>query len=595
MSNKIPANRINVIYGDQSTQNATIVPTLNSAVDGKSLDIVSDPDSLNNYQKVVLDNLFQETYVTTLDATTQAAGAIVFVGNTQGWVDMSKMVLEIPVEFGVQWLNNNYFNRMFNAQDVEDVNRFLSQIEKGDRVYTFGNNSFLNPIRKIDVQLGENGIYLGRASSRDLLGIKMTAQDIKLPPEELKIYSQIGYPETYAKQMDLNDKTFSLFEMGNDIDEPYIFDNFIKKFEEIILNAFFARLKNKTNYNRYTLALPLKYLCTPFRSSAYLPPGIPFRITINYDTRPHVIGTFGSRGGEGTVWNTNITMSYSNQYTNSFFENLSCRMYYRRHILNPDAQLAMNQKWANQSFLYNYQTYERKDVIIEAGTIEYYTDIAISQQRPTTIFIKVVPPDYLFDGTTVGQTSVNRILGENAEYVSTCTNIPAKTYDFFSSDCNFISISHLELQIGGVSNYEMREQSRYGFLYSSFSDGIDYLNLITNANVDQNLDQSSVTLSRAGTRYLSHPYIVSINPGDRQHFQNIGTDKGAVTIRLRMRVENATSDINYNKLPAGYRILIYKKITEQFTINAQKNVEVIAWPAIKTSNEYLLTQTFNMN
>lgn len=604
MSNsRIPVGRVSTIYGDQSTQAATIVPSLVQAADGKSIDVVSDINTLNNNQKVVIDNLISETQIEYVYAQIQSNGNLQFVGNTLGWVDMSKMMLEIPVEFDVIWDQNKIINIMkSNADDALGAqNAIIAAIEASDKNLTWPNLSMLQPFRQFQIQLGENSIYMGRQSMQDLIGIKMVAQDNKLPVEELKFYTQLGHPNTYSKQMGLANNVGGYSNIGNDHDDPYIFSNWVKKLEEMTLNALFKAISNKQSLNQtklaYSLCIPLKFLNSVFQHSAYLPPGIPFRFTLVFNVEPHFIGAISLPDNDTyftTRFSNAITMKYVANTTNEGL--IQPRILYRRHVINAQDQLAINESWARQPFLYNYQTFERKEEIIRGNQFEYEFDLAISQQRPTSIFIKIVPPDSKFNSIPIG-SPITRQLKEdgNENKFFEWSNYDPSALDFFASDCSFITIDDLVINIGGQQPYRIISMSKNGFQFSSLADGNDLLNLYTNANVDQNLDQSSVTISRPATRYMSHPYIISINPGDRQHFQNVAADKGAVTIRIRLSIKNSTIVKDKQALPDGYRILVFKKVSEQFTINAQKNVEVIAFPAIKSSNNYLLTQTFNMS
>lgn len=608
MSNsKIPVGRVSTIYGDQSTQAATIVPSLVQAADGKSIDVVSDINTLNNNQKVVIDNLISETQIEYVYAQIQSNGNLQFVGNTLGWVDMSKMMLEIPVEFDVSWGGLNGVEaiptimKSDNSADLGTQNAIIAAIEASDKNLTWPNLSMLQPIRQFQVQIGENSIYMGRQSMQDLVGIKMVAQDNKLPIEELKFYTQIGHPNTYSKKLDLANNVGGYSNIGNDHDDPYIFSNWVKKMEEMTINALFKKISNKSTLNStklaYSLCIPLKFLNSVFQHSAFLPPGIPFRFTLIFNTEPHLLGAISlpdTTSYFATRWRNDLTIKYVATTTNEGL--IQPRILYRRHVINAQDQLAINESWARQPFLYNYQTFERKEETIRAGQTEYEFDLAISQQRPTSIFIKVVPPDNIFNSIPIGLPKSRQLKanGDEDKFFK-WSNYDPEAVDFFSSDCSFVSIDDLVINIGGQQPYRIISMSKNGFQYSSLADGNDLLNLYTNANVDQNLDQSSVTISRPATRYMSHPYIISINPGDRQHFQNVSADKGAVTIRIRLTIRSSTVVQDKQPLPDGYRILVFKKVSEQFTINAQKNVEVITFPAIKSSNNYLLTQTFNMS
>jgi hypothetical protein len=62
-----------------------------------------------------------------------------------------------------------------------------------------------------------------------------------------------------------------------------------------------------------------------------------------------------------------------------------------------------------------------------------------------------------------------------------------------------------------------------------------------------------------------------------------------------MRVEMNLTDPLGVALPAYAKLVIFKKLPEQLEIDANRNINIIQWPAVKTNTTNTIQNTYNMN
>jgi len=88
---------------------------------------------------------------------------------------------------------------------------------------------------------------------------------------------------------------------------------------------------------------------------------------------------------------------------------------------------------------------------------------------------------------------------------------------------------------------------------------------------------------------------ISINPGDMQRNGYMSADVGATVIRITVDVQQMTQNNTFKPVPAGYKVVIYKRLQEELELDGKKNITTISWPAVKSNSEYIIQNTYNLN
>lgn len=591
-----PAQKTNAIYGDSNAQTATVVPDLSAAADGINLQVSSNLDELNINQRLDLNDLVYDTNTEEIYASIVAPGQIAITGNTMGWTDVSKMFIELDLGFSytvqgtfakstpVNGVNNNQYRDFMNANKA-----------------SYPNSMFLQPLIRFVAQMGENNQIVGRQQMNYLQGIKLICQDLKTSREEIYEYMNMGSPRSHQgrtinntlnaqgttawQSQDIRNKSTSL-----KTDEQNIFNNIIgdimSYLESVKANAGTTTSTNWSATQRFKLAVPLKYLNSFFRESAFIPPGLKFRFEIEYSLSSFLICMIPA------VDDSSAALSLSDPKGNIM---VSCnygtdiRLVYRRHQLRQPEQAKVNTMWLTKPFLYMYQTYEFIEIPCDGVNIHFEKDIAISQQRPTSLIMKVLPVSTNNTGVILRQLGT--------PYTNTFgTNPTLSVNDFSNSDATYVNVSNLSVYIAGRQNYYLRTRIVNGNrIMPNIMDGTNILNHATNRHIDQELDEESLLSSGMATNEDGMYLQISINPGDMQKNGYISTDQGATVIRLAFDITNATQDPAYQVLSTNYKIVVYKKLQEQLQLDAAKNITTITWPAVKSNSGFLLQNTYNLN
>jgi len=264
---------------------------------------------------------------------------------------------------------------------------------------------------------------------------------------------------------------------------------------------------------------------------------------------------------------------------------------YRRDTLRqPQAASIMNQ-WITRPFLYMYNTYEYVEIPTNGSIITFMKDIAISQQRPSSIFIKVLPD---FVGTGYQTRNLTTLPLANPAQPG---NIVLQARDFKASDCTNISYTNIKIDIAGRQQYFLRTRNLTATqLIPSLYDGTIVVNQLTDKNINQDMDQ----LNAFGISFMAQgaaggPMEISINPGDMQRNGYMSADVGATVIRVTVDVQQLTQNNTFKPIPAGYKVVIYKRLQEELELDGKKNITTISWPAVKSNSEYIIQNTYNLN
>lgn len=583
-SQMMAAQRSNAIYGDANTQTATVVPDLAAAADGVNFSVQSDSSVLNVNQELVLQDFIYETTTEEVKSSINQPGHMAIVGNTMGWTDKEKMVLELDVNI-----------KLTTKVPVNVEAAYVSIATAGNWDYIFDANpetvskismpsfNVLQPIENIIIQLGTNNQVIGRSQMNYLRGVKMIAQDCKGTPEEYRELAQIGSPVSrcvYQGNDQPNNSWRSMkFKEASNLPSEFleVHSQIWRQIQEAT-QATYRRNVAPPGIITCKVGIPLKYINSFFKGAGYLPPGLPYRIEINYSALDHFFAD----------WNK--IANHSNDYRSAVYTisyNSLSSLIYRRHQLRQPAAAAIMNQWITRPFLYMYNTYEYVEIKTDGSTRVFNKDIAISQQRPTSIFIKV----YKNNESDLYLNPVVRTLDLNDEPFGR-RNIR----DYKDSECCAIAFSNIRINIAGREQYNLKtpyvnQLSTVPFL----NDGTGLLNNMINKNVDQEMDECSVFVSNMASDNEGATLQISINPGDFQKNGFISSDTGATVINLEFTCTNNTGNEDYKTIGTGYTIVVYKKLQEEIELDGVKKITTIQWPAVKSSANYLIQNTYNLN
>jgi len=602
------AGRTVAIYGDANTQQATIVPDLTKAADGTNLTVSANSDELNTFQSLNLNDLVYETTSEELYANVVSAGNVSIQGNLLGWADMTKMYLELNPSFTFSgWPTN-----LTDPTKLPNI-AYPFQFTNLSLISNQPSFAMLSPLIKFEIQMGENNQIIGRQMMNQLEHIKLVAQDNKMEDADFDEMSQLGLPLTrnfpFLGYNANNGSTVQTSFMGDatttSVTEKLI-NRWNARLSDLIYYAFlqqyntlqpatFSGLNYLSNQVTY-IGIPLRYLNSFFKEKAFLPPGLKFRFNIEYNS-----------GVSYPIATVPITYYDANQTPKTTFTfpltvNVSwgtnMRLTYKRSQLRQPAQERINNMWLSRPFLFNYLTYEYVSLNTDGVTKIYTQDLAISQQRPTSIFMKVNPQ--ITSGTT-SRTLATSISALNAITSNTLIN----TTDYPYSECAAICFSEIKIFIAGRQTvYYRTSNQKSNVLLPYFKDASQLINNAANKHVDQDMDQNSPFASTFQSSFDGTFLQISLNPGDMQKNGNLSSDMGAVVIRIEFTLTNNTTDQStgvstptgdYLTVPKGYKILFYKKLQEQLQLDAAKNITTITWPAVKSNSGFLISNTYNVN
>lgn len=553
--------KTNAIYGDANAQTATVVPDLAKASDNSALLVSQNTADLDINQKLQLSDLFYETTTEEVYPQITSAGNCAIIGSTMGWTRMDQMILEM--EFTVTTTSNDT-----GAASVVNP-AFDTVVQRG--LWNTPAFAMLHGIQRFDISMGNNNQKIGRQQMTNTQGIILTAQDQKYDENKIATIAQVGLPRTrgaYAPIVQQQGFSRAFFQNQTTIQPSWIqfWQNTIN---DLIISAakdtFFT---NETGMdNKIRIGVPLSMLNSFFKNSAFFPPGTPYRMEIQHLTSVFTIATSNAASA---ILSPNSTIQLT--HTGNF------RLVYRRHELRQPAQASINNQWLTRPFLYNYETYEYYEKAADSSNINFVNDIAISQQRPTEIIIKVI-----YTASTTPQTITT---GSGAGVQLAWPN----------SGITCVQCTNLKIYIAGRQQYYLRTTTAgtSQFRREGIKDATNVLNQLVNMETYSNSDSDIEVVTSSQMSSTEEFFLkISINPGDMQKNGYLSTDQGAVVVRIDADFHMA--NVARSPIPANSKIVYYKKLPEQITLDANKNITTITWPAVKSNSGYLIEQTFNTN
>ena len=548
------ASNSRAVTGDVNAQTATIVPTLSEAADSQNLVVSADTSVLNKNQVLKLDDTFYETITNEVWPQQLQDGKVAIAGTTMGWMDTQKCFIEIP--FTTQFATSGTVATDMVTPDGNGE-RPPSAYDWND----FAQPEFhmLRPIRRFQVFLGENNVSIQRAQMNFRENFPVIIYDKKYHRNDYPMLSSLGFP------ISIGSHALQVPAGGNATQINNRISTLNPEFCNARRLAFMSMNRIRRNGGVSYLVVPLYCLNSFFRENQYLPPGLKFRFEMEYTT------------GSVEIQRTSVTSTTQGVNSWGITYNNQIRFNAFAYILRAGTQEQINRNWITNPFLYNYTTYEYLERKTNGSSLTYYENICISQQRPTDIIIRV-----LNEGTN---GLLANIAGGNL-YSYNLAGVPG------------VCIHDIKINIAGRLQYHFRNADLITDQNQQWAGGqmdmVDALMNTANNDTWRNVNEEEY-LVQPQTRTLSESgyCVISIQPGNMQSIGNYSTDQGAVSVQIELNI--CMNDKQRSPLPSTFKIVIYKKLTEQIAIDANKNVQIIQWPAVKSNSGYVVQQTFNMN
>lgn len=550
---RLQASRTAAIYGDANAATATVVPTITEAADSQNLTVSADTSVLNKNQILNLDDTFYETITNEVFPQQLADGKLAIAGTTMGWIDTQKCFLEIPVK--ISYTAGTNLNNQMTTFDGELIN--YKEVS-GWEEWTQPEFNMLRPIQRFSVYLGENNVAVQRAQMNFAQNFPIIIYDRKIHSSDYPMYASVGMPiatgSCFTQNKDANGatRTWGLTQIN-------------KEYSQCFSRAWFDRNRRRNLAGISYLTVPLYFLNSFFRENQYLPPGLKFRFEMEYN--PGVVEIMRSSVQAQTEGKDLWFCQYQKDVRFNAFA----------YILRAGTQEQINRTWITQPFLYNYITYEYLERKLNGTSVTYYENIAISQQRPTDLIIRVVNES--------GDGYLNNA-AQNMLFSYKDAGLPG------------VIIHDIKINIAGRLQYYFRNMDQLGDQKNQWTGGavnmVDALMQTANKDTWRNLNEEE-WLVQPQTRSINQSMytVISIQPGNMQSIGNYSVDQGAVSIQLEINL--SMNDKVRTPIPTGNKLVIYKKLTEQLAIDGNKNVQLIQWPAVKSNSGYVIQQTFNMN
>lgn len=554
--NQVLGNRTTAVYGDANVTAATIVPNLNNVSDGVNVNVIADSGQLKIFQPLTLDNTFLDSRTEEVFAQTVSTNILAIMGNLMGWVDKRTMVLTIPVTMQLVVLTTNSI-----TNDI--IQPFTNWIQP--------ELAFLQPIIRFEVKLGNNNQIVQRSMMNYAEGLRIVALDQHYNWEQrILMSSQLGMPQSIGYN--------SLYMLTNGATSSDSVVTPIISYEQaVVWNAWKETLFGQSGapypYLTTELCIPIGALNSFFAEDAFLPVGLPYRFELEFNTATHNI-LFNN------IFNLTAipTISGTGTVQMTYGTNISLR--YKSHILTQNIQDQINNAWITKPLLYQYDTYEYVEIIGDGATITLLKDIAINQQRPTTLIFRIMPTN----STTNTLPLVLGTLGAGT--------VNAAVAYFNNATTPGFRFKNLFIYIGGRQNYYLRMDTiGQG---DAVMGGAAGSNNLINGKCYTQPGAHPYVFSHANSQYIGGLFYVNLNPGDFVKRGYISTDSGALVIRIQTDVVSTYAPTG-SAMPNTHKLVIYKKYPEQIQINAAKNLNTIQWPAIAATNSYIIPSTYNMN
>lgn len=602
------------VIGDKNTYMATSTPNLNAltAQNDAYVGITSSSGDFGVYNKLVLDTSIVETFDFEFYPTSTSASLdqIVFQGALPNWVKSEEIYLSFPVTIACSSLQakNYLMDPLFYLDSSYGLwASVLSSYGTNSKNYNitdhllFPDFALLNLFKRVQVYLGNNSQPMGRSSVNQTAGIKLNACDTKFDNSKISEYGLWGTPYsildysavfstdyTYysvpALDMNAYEKQWACAFKQTLASCSRLHDNITDPIAQAE-SSIDKRWKDSYLYTKdINLPIRLSMLNSFFKGDKMLPPDLKFKIDfqINKDwfniaaTSPQQKKAAPAEGwAMGALFGCKIRGAP--------------KMVIRGHSIKQDIQLSINTKWQTFPFLYNYETYEPYEIYGNGSSNPYITTIAISQQRPTELFIRFLDTTTTFIDpakfNTITEKQAFTFFGNITYADSLCSQNYPQTFTIDSASLTTKqvfskvkwTIMDIKIKFQGRLIYwtrhpDINDANGIPNEYDRLNDKYRTQSYLKYDELKYSNDTFNVTNKASGGTSID----MIIAPGGKVDTGFLPADQGAQHIIIE--ITTATP------IPADKKIVIWKKLPEQVSIDINKNANLIMWPAIK-SNE----------
>lgn len=473
---------------------------------------------------------------------------VVIIENLKGWTKAKEIIINFPV-------------LMINSRlDNESIPPSLFS-PNGFHCADFG---FLNFLQEFHIYIGENRQHIGRQVASHLEQIKLWLSEL---PEDgnitSKLKSQLGIPFSITQTFpDTSAKLNEFFYFGTGDNTTDFMSTLIQHYT----NKYIKVNGVEGTYNKIVnVPIPLFFLNSFFCADIMLPPNIKLEFNIKFKTKPSWYAFIAEYKDYLAVQAGGIPhMTYIYNYFLPAYNDI--KISYR--ITN--------------DLVYNYETYETYYNTYNQEIMNF--DIAISQQKPTQIFISAL---------TIGDKTLDQIKQDwstNGDFAFEDSLISLNSDKPYATRSP-IFIEDISVSFNGRTDIRMRNNVNIDKIATNFfANSHEVLFKLTQKEQYQSLRINSTSgpqilnISNSCDLVNQHTCI-TIVPGLLIDRGQMTKDQNSIMVKI---------SIKFSRVPSNRcKIRITKKLHEQLSIRADNNVSINMWPVIKNNNGYMATDTLN--
>lgn len=541
----VSSNRTYAIYGDNVTNVATIVPSLNAVAKPNSiLQTSSDINRGSTWQNVVLLDDVQEFVpeyqfpVSEIVNPDETSGVSTFNITTKGPTDMTKMAFQFE------------YTRLEIGNQTEGITSQFSWSE-----LLQGEYCFLDALESVELNLGNNNFQMLDFNIANTKAMKLHLITRKKTPFQKSRAAQFGITESRGMA------TSQYIGLGNTKGDPY--DNeFDKTF------SFNGNLANPDFFSR-KISFILGDLFPFFdQANTYLPSSC--KMTIKFFWKRRNYPLIGSQSG---------TTPSVEQYAIINVGPIKNFAFYSEYLVPRKEWIDnFNRKTILQPLVYNYNRYQVYNEEFDGVKKTIQKLIIVNQQRPLQLIfwitLRTGVEDQVVLLTNNGQSNV-------IKPYSSATGI---VYKFIN-----VYVNGRQIVDNRNQTYTTTNSGIYG---NSIYELPSLVQASYNAENEHETDGDFSFLStKMASPIFGSPYIIPINPNLNFKRGVFSTDQGSVNIDFNLQVETTAG----LPLPSSFELNIYTVTPAQIQFDASLNVSEVRWPAILAENGIILNRTVNTN
>ena len=595
--NLINTNSASAVYGDankQASSTKTIAGYQQAA--GENTLLTKNVDFFNLSQTLELNSDFydtrlEEVFVSTNSDQFQVVNPIAhytFTELLKGWTRTDQIYIQVPVVIS---LATNAIAPSSSECSMPDG-------------WLMPDWCILQFINRIAIYGGTNTQPLGRTTSFQLEGIKHIMTDNKYDSNKSSRVGIFGVPNTTTFKSPLNAIVNDVYSssdvakgttpgMASNIAEiSKAFRNFIMNNNSNVVNTpadnYIASINSvnvdiRKTTNEFNLVIPLHMINYFFRTNCYLPPDFKLHLNLEFFNNRQCIGISPNHG---------ITrVGYSNINYGWIQPNGVPKLVYVQNSLRYSTASMLAEERMMKSFILNYETIETYDVFASQGGPVYNFDIAISQQRPTQIWLACITTE---EDPALKITSDTPALDvKNSTYFRSSLNSIWNTNVQDDAPTNALvnGLISIEVNLGGRVQYYYRNEENQNIVNGNLAPNVYdviFQDMQKNSYKRYGPDGQSIDTHGSygfGLASVNQRLCMTVCPGGIADCGIYNVNSDAVFLRVVVTLRE--------KIAPPSKLQIIKKIPEQIVIDVENRVTLSMWPAIAQGDNFLIASTTN--